>query len=57
MTKELASFLTNLVELIKDWNAGFIPTEEEFVFKLRKLLAEITPELDNQKEKKIQLEI
>lgn len=57
MTKELASFLTNLVELIKDWNAGFISTEEEFVFKLRKLLAEITPELDNQKEKKIQLKI
>lgn len=57
MTKNLARFLTNLVELIKDWNANLIPTEEEFVFRLRKLLAEITPELDKQKEEKIQTKI
>lgn len=57
MTKNLARFLTNLFELIKDWNAGLIPTEEEFIFKLRRMIADIVAELGKQKEKKIQTKI
>jgi len=57
MTKNLARFLTNLFELIKDWNAGLIPTEKEFIDKLKKAIADIVAELGNQKEENIQTKI
>ena len=45
MTTELAKLLTDISELIKDWNSRAIPTEEEFIQKLRSVNDDIYEEL------------
>lgn len=42
MSKELARALTDMAELIKDWNNGMIATEGDFLFKLKLINARIT---------------
>jgi len=57
MATELIKLLTDFSELIKDWNSGIIANEEIFIDKIRKLVSDISEELENQKEEKIQLRI
>ena len=57
MTTKLVKLLTDFFELIKDWNSGIVANEEIFIDKIRKLVSDISEELENQKEEKIQLRI
>jgi len=57
MTKELVKLLTDVTELVKDWNSNAIPTEEEFIEKLKKTVVKIVVELGNQETGKVQTKI
>lgn len=54
MTNELIRALSDMEMLINDWRAKALPTEEEFVDKLKKVTANLVMGLGNQKEKEIQ---
>jgi len=43
--------------LVKDWNSNAIPTEEEFIERLKKTVAKIVFELGNQETGKVQTKI
>jgi len=55
MTNELIIALTDIKVLIDDWSSKTIPTEEEFIEKLKKTTARVVLELGNQKEEEIQV--
>lgn len=57
MNKELARALTDMAEIIKDWNSNLIAREEDFIFRLRLINARIAlllPEVEKQS-KQLQL--
>jgi len=57
MTKELARALTDMAEIIKDWNSGLIPNEEEFIIKLKMVNGHIALALPKKEAELQQLEI
>ena len=54
MTTELIRVLSDLTTWVKDWNLRVVPTEEEFVDKLKELSNRLAEELPKQKNQEIQ---
>jgi len=57
MNKELAVALTDMAELIKDWNNNLVCNEEEFLFRLRLINARIALLLPKAEKEPQQLQI
>lgn len=54
MTTELIKILSDFVTWVKDWNLRVVPTEEEFIDKLKDLSNRLAEELPKQKNQEIQ---
>ncbi len=49
MTEELLKLLTNLNQLLRDWNNTEYPSEEDFVAKLKVIVISLVGEIPRQK--------